>query len=212
MRIPIFFSTNPFSAWRPRLRPAPPRNQPLKPGKTLTKTTIQRRAVLGGLIGAAVAGATPAPLWAMRRPVHRLHMTNPRTGEVFHEVMVEDKAWVPPSLDAFAHFARDWRREKVMEIDPKAVLILLNIQNLLETSTPLILLSGYRAPETNRSIRGAANNSLHMLGQACDIRHPDRSVSQVHAAARQLRAGGVGKYSARGFVHIDCGRLRYWGS
>jgi uncharacterized protein YcbK (DUF882 family) len=78
-----------------------------------------------------------------------------------------------------------------------------------------MLLSGYRSPQTNAALRarsrGVARNSLHMKGQAADLRLKTRSVSQVARAAEACASGGVGRYSRSNFVHMDCGPLRTWG-
>ena len=55
-----------------------------------------------------------------------------------------------------------------------------------------------------------ARNSLHMKGQAADLRLKSRSVSQMARAALSCRAGGVGKYRNANFVHMDCGDIRSW--
>jgi uncharacterized protein YcbK (DUF882 family) len=78
-----------------------------------------------------------------------------------------------------------------------------------------MLLSGYRSPETNAMLRrrssGVARNSLHMQGEAADLRVNSRSVNQIYQAARACNAGGVGRYSRSNFVHMDCGPVRTWG-
>ncbi|MEY8841904.1 YcbK family protein, partial [Cribrihabitans sp. XS_ASV171] len=86
---------------------------------------------------------------------------------------------------------------------------------LLDVNEPYMLLSGYRSPKTNAMLRsrssGVAKNSLHLKGQAADVRVSSRSVSQVAKAAMTCRAGGVGRYSKSNFVHMDCGAVRSWG-
>jgi uncharacterized protein YcbK (DUF882 family) len=58
---------------------------------------------------------------------------------------------------------------------------------------------------------GVARNSLHMVGEAADLRINSRSVSQIASAAQACNAGGVGSYSGSNFVHMDCGPIRVWG-
>ena len=74
----------------------------------------------------------------------------------------------------------------------------------------LVLLSGYRTPKNNGKTSGAARHSLHMLGWAADIRIPGYSSTKVRNFARKLRAGGIGYYPYKGFVHLDVGKARYW--
>lgn len=74
----------------------------------------------------------------------------------------------------------------------------------------LTLLSGYRTPRNNHRTRGAARESLHMLGWAADIRISGYSSTRVKTYARKLGAGGIGYYPYKGFTHLDVGRSRYW--
>ena len=74
----------------------------------------------------------------------------------------------------------------------------------------LTLLSGYRTPRNNHRTRGAARESLHMLGWAADIRIPGCSSTRVKTYARKLAVGGIGYYPYKGFTHLDVGRSRYW--
>ena len=110
---------------------------------------------------------------------------------------------------------RDWRRDRSRAIDTRTVDIIAATQQLLDTPTPFLMLSGYRTPETNALLRkrsrGVAKNSLHVKGQAADLRMQGKSVRQVARAAASCVAGGVGRYSRSNFVHIDCGEKRLWG-
>jgi uncharacterized protein YcbK (DUF882 family) len=103
----------------------------------------------------------------------------------------------------------------VIRIDGRTIDIMAASHALMDTSEPYMLLSGYRSPATNAMLRsrssGVARNSLHMKGQAADLRLKSRSVSQMARAAAACNAGGVGKYSRSNFVHMDCGPVRTWG-
>jgi uncharacterized protein YcbK (DUF882 family) len=76
------------------------------------------------------------------------------------------------------------------------------------------IISGYRSPATNAKLRssstGVAKRSLHMQGQALDIRLRGVDSAKVRDAALALRAGGVGYYKKSDFVHVDTGRVRHW--
>ena len=100
-------------------------------------------------------------------------------------------------------------------IDTRTVDIMAAAHNLMDVNEPYMLLSGYRSPQTNAMLRsrsrGVAKNSLHMKGQAADLRLASRSVNQMAKAASACRAGGVGRYSRSNFVHMDCGAVRTWG-
>jgi uncharacterized protein YcbK (DUF882 family) len=81
---------------------------------------------------------------------------------------------------------------------------------------PYSLLSGYRTLTTNNRIResggGAARNSLHIQGQAADVRLRSRSLRQMARAAESCNSGGVGVYHRSTFVRMDSGPVRTWQS
>jgi uncharacterized protein YcbK (DUF882 family) len=52
--------------------------------------------------------------------------------------------------------------------------------------------------------------SLHMKGQAIDIRLADVPLAALQRAALEAHRGGVGYYPASDFVHVDTGRVRRW--
>lgn len=78
------------------------------------------------------------------------------------------------------------------------------------------VVSAYRSPATNAKLRrassGVAKKSLHLTGQAIDIRFPDLSTRRVRDAAITLGRGGVGYYRRSDFVHLDTGNVRTWGA
>ncbi len=147
--------------------------------------------------------------------VRRLHMHNARTGETMDTIYWVEGKYVREALAEINFFFRDWRRNEVKYIDNRTVDIIAATGNLVDSREPFLLLSGYRSPATNAALRarsrGVARNSLHMQGQAADLRLSSRSVGQVARAAVSCGAGGVGRYSGSNFTHVDCGVVRSWG-
>ncbi len=124
--------------------------------------------------------------------------------------------YIGDALREISLFMRDWRTGTAVQIDSRTIDIMTASHRLLEVNEPYLLLSGYRSPQTNAMLRetssGVASNSLHLRGQAADLRLDSRSVGQISRAAASCNAGGVGRYSGSNFVHMDCGAVRSWGS
>ena len=76
---------------------------------------------------------------------------------------------------------------------------------------PLRINSAYRSPAYNRSLPGAARNSIHTLGGALDL---SGSPATLHRILTEMRAeglfrGGIGRYKT--FTHVDVrGRDADW--
>jgi uncharacterized protein YcbK (DUF882 family) len=148
------------------------------------------------------------------RPERRLAIYNTRTGEEWSRVYWCEDDYVPEALAEISYLLRDHRTNEVREIDPRLLDLLYGLNDKLESRGPFLVVSGYRSPETNailrRRSRRIARNSLHMEGMAVDIRMKDRSTKQLARAALSLKAGGVGYYPRRQFVHVDTGKVRRW--
>lgn len=187
---------------------------------TKTRSTgLSRRALLGAFAATTI---TAAPRYANAAgflrgggDIRRISMYSGRTGEAIDMIYWIEGEYITEALQEITHFMRDWRVDKTMEIDTRTIDIMAASHSLLDVTEPYMLLSGYRSPETNAWLRsrssGVAKNSLHMRGEAADLRLKNRSVGQVYAAARACNAGGVGKYTGSGFTHMDCGPVRTWG-
>ncbi len=182
-------------------------------------SAITRRGVLRAFAATSVAAApTFANAFGVLRgagDIRRLKMHSGRTGESLETIYWIDGAYIPEAMLEVQHFMRDWRNDKIITMDTRAVDIWAATHAMMETDEPFTMLSGYRSPETNAMLRSrsraVARNSLHMRGQAADLRLQSRSVRQMAAAAASCHAGGVGKYSRSNFVHMDCGPIRIWG-
>lgn len=139
-----------------------------------------------------------------------------RTGESINTIYWIEGEYIKEALAEVNFFMRDARVDKQVAIDTRTIDIIAAAHSLLDSTEPYMMLSGYRSPETNAMLRarsrGVAKNSLHLKGQAADLRLNSRSVNQIFKAAQACQAGGVGKYSGSNFVHMDCGQVRTWGS
>lgn len=184
------------------------------------KSGFSRRALLGAFAATAI---TAAPTFANAAgflrgggDIRRLRMYSGRTGERIDMIYWVEGQYIKDAVNEITHFMRDWRTDQTKQVDLRTVDIMAAAHNLMDISEPYMLLSGYRSPQTNAMLRsrsgGVAKNSLHMTGQAADLRLSSRSVGQMAQAAAACRAGGVGRYSGSNFVHMDCGVVRTWGS
>ncbi len=181
---------------------------------------LSRRAMLGAFAATAVSAAPTfskaAGFLRGGGDIRRVAMYSGRTGESIDTIYWIEGQYIKEALKEVNYFMRDWRIDKSIGIDTRTVDIMAAAHSLLDVSEPYMLLSGYRSPETNAMLRsrsrGVAKNSLHMKGQAADLRLKNRSVGQIFKAATACHAGGVGKYSGSNFVHMDCGVVRTWGS
>ncbi|EEX10812.1 Tat [Ruegeria lacuscaerulensis ITI-1157] len=179
---------------------------------------LTRRALLGAFAATAVAAAptysNAAGFLRGGGDIRRIRMYSGRTGERIDMIYWVDGEYIKDAVKEINHFMRDWRTDQSTNIDLRTIDIMAASHNLLEVNEPYMLLSGYRSPQTNamlrRRSRGVAKNSLHMKGQAADLRLASRSVSQMAKAAMACRAGGVGQYYRSNFVHMDCGDVRSW--
>lgn len=182
-------------------------------------TTIMSRRSLLGVFAATAVTAAPRFVGAAAflrdaGDIRRLKMYNGRTGESLDTIYWIEGYYIADALAEVNNFFRDWRRNETKEIDTRTIDILAASHKLMDTSEPYLLLSGYRSRATNNLLRsrskGVARNSLHIVGQAADVRLGSRSIYEVTRAATSCQAGGVGTYRGSNFVHMDCGRVRSW--
>ena len=184
-----------------------------------TLPSVSRRGILGAFAATAlIAAPTYSNAFGLLKgagDIRRVKMYSGRTGEAIDTIYWIEGEYIPEVLKEINYFMRDWRSGDTIKIDPRNVDILAAAHRLMDVNEPYMLLSGYRSPATNALLRsrssGVAKHSLHMKGQAADLRLQSRSVSQMAKAATACASGGVGRYSRSNFVHMDCGPVRSWG-
>jgi uncharacterized protein YcbK (DUF882 family) len=185
-----------------------------------TTSSISRRGLLGAFAATAVIAAptysSAAGFLRGGGDIRRLKMYSGRTGESIDTIYWIEGNYIPEAIAEVNRFFRDWRDGQTHQIDTRTIDIVAATQNLLDSNQPYTLISGFRSSQTNAMLRsnssGVARNSLHLQGQAADLRMQGRSVNQMARAAASCSAGGVGRYSGSNFVHMDCGAVRSWGS
>ncbi len=194
------------------------KNPDISSKKTISRRDIVKAGVLGGLLLPALA---VTPLQAATRLMvpsgtgaRKISFRHQHTGESFDGVYRVGDRYLPEAFDKINDVLRDFRTGEVFPVDPRVIDIIYAARAQLETETPFEVLSGYRSPKTNamlaRNGDGVAQNSLHMTGQAIDLRLPGYSTRKLFEAGASLRAGGAGYYARSNFVHLDTGQVRRW--
>jgi uncharacterized protein YcbK (DUF882 family) len=181
---------------------------------------MNRRSFIGaGLAAGAMLPLMAKPVLASpfappRAQSYALSFQNIHTGEKFSGEYRVGNRYLPDAFEEINHVLRDFRTNEIFPIDPRVMDIIYQVHLKTGSKAPYEVLSGYRCPKTNAMLRkastGVAKHSLHMVGQAIDVRLPGFSTAKLRDAARGLRAGGVGYYPASNFVHMDSGRVRHW--
>lgn len=186
---------------------------------TTTKRHTRRNFLV--MAGTAAAGAIVIPSFpmpAIALPVARykrsLAFHNLRTGDKLDIVYWAEGKYLPEASREIARVMRDGRTDDVHSIDHRLVDLMARLRGTLRSSQPLQVVCGYRSPETNEMLHetteGVAANSLHMYGEAVDLRVADRPLGYVRRVAVSLKAGGVGYYPHSNFVHVDVGPICHW--
>ena len=133
-------------------------------------------------------------------------------GDEIDLVFWRNGSFIEGALREINRFMRDWREGEQTAISTDLLVWLYRTQRELEVDQ-FGLISGFRTVVTNNMLSGTASQSLHLTGEAADVRALGHSVSQLAEAARAAgQIGGIGKYSRSNFVHLDTGGVRNWGA
>ena len=174
---------------------------------------VDRRRMLQA--GLAVAGLSLVGRPAAAAETHRsLSFVNLHTGEKLSATYWEAGDYIPEAMRALNRVLRDHRTGEVHPMSPDLLDLVASLRGRLGAPAPVEIISGYRSPASNATLharsKGVATRSLHMQGQAIDLRIPGVELAGLRDAALALRGGGVGYYPQSRFVHVDVGRVRRW--
>jgi uncharacterized protein YcbK (DUF882 family) len=173
--------------------------------------------LLGGVLLCALLLASAValrPARAAAPQTRQLELHNLHTGEVLNVTFGDDGPTAPQSSAQLRHLLRDYRRNEEHDIDTGLFLQLSDLARAAGCAPVYEIISGYRSPATNSSLRAAghavAERSLHMEGRAIDVRLHQCPLARLHELALAAKRGGVGYYPRSNFVHLDTGRVRSW--
>jgi uncharacterized protein YcbK (DUF882 family) len=146
---------------------------------------------------------------------YRLRLFHTHTNERIDIVYRRGNEYVPDAVERLDEFLRDHRTGDVKRLDERLFDLLHDLTaSLGRAETEINIVCGYRTPWSNEFLRrttvGVASHSLHMEGEAIDIRIPGVPTAELRDAALALHRGGVGFYPKSQFVHVDVGRVRRW--
>lgn len=148
-------------------------------------------------------------------PVYRLRLFHTHTKERIDVVYRVGDNYISSAVDQLDEFLRDHRTGDVIELDRRVFDLLHDLTAAAgRPEDEIDIVCGYRTPWSNNFLRattvGVAQHSLHMQGEAIDIRMPGVSTARLRDLALTLHRGGVGYYPESRFVHVDVGRIRRW--
>jgi len=143
-----------------------------------------------------------------------LRFYHTHTLEALEVTYFENGLYLLEPMEQLRVFLADWRNSDQHDIDPRLMDILWEIQRVTGNHDTYEVISAYRSMETNRYLRnksrGVAQNSMHILGKAIDVRLRGLDTRELRDTALALKLGGVGYYEKTDFVHVDTGRVRRW--
>ena len=145
----------------------------------------------------------------------RLRLFNTHTGERVDVVYRKGAAYDEAALAKLEDCLRDHRTGDRHPVDPRLYDLLTSLATSLgQPDGEFHVISGFRSSRTNEMLRatgqGVARHSLHMEGQAIDVRMPGVPTGTLRDVALDLARGGVGYYRSSDFVQVDTGRVRRW--
>tara|TARA_B110000238_G_C16100053_1_gene427850 strand:- start:735 stop:1304 length:570 start_codon:yes stop_codon:yes gene_type:complete len=186
-----------------------------QPSEKNTTNRNRRKFLIHATASVLAASFPPLILAKTNAPEEKtLSFLNLHTNETLKCCYQKNNQLDLEALAKINHILRDHRTQEVAQIDHQIIDMLHTLHTLTKSSAPFEIISGYRSPKTNESLRkstsGVAKRSLHMQGKAIDVRLPDVALKKFRDIAISLQAGGVGYYSKSSFLHLDTGTPRHW--
>ena len=178
--------------------------------------SCSRRSFLS--LSAAAAGSAlvlrPEAASAALAPTRTIALHTQWSDERFVGPYLEGGSYLSSALRDIDHLLRDRHNQSEHPIDVRLLDLLHAFKKQAGYHGSFEVACGYRSAETNRMLRRhgvhAAKDSLHIQGQAVDVRFDGLSLRKAHQIALDMRLGGVGFYPHGNFLHLDVGPVRAW--
>jgi uncharacterized protein YcbK (DUF882 family) len=181
-----------------------------------------KKALINSALAATLAAGSfamlesPAFSGGETRTISLYHI---HTGERLAVTYMQNGHYVPSAMKQINYILRDWRKNKVVTIDPKTIDLVWELHEDLGSNGIINIVCGYRSASTNAMLhrigRKVANHSQHINGKAIDFYFPDVPTVKIRNSALVRKVGGVGYYRSAGgptgFLHVDSGHVRHWG-
>jgi len=129
-----------------------------------------------GFLGLALAATVTPALAAKAEPKPRiLSFHHQHTDERLTVCYRIGSSYQRRALEQINHLFRDFRTGDVASIDPELLDLIYDVRQSIGNEDAVYeILSAYRSPKTNAMLRSrsrrVAKNSLHLTGQAIDVR------------------------------------------
>jgi uncharacterized protein YcbK (DUF882 family) len=172
--------------------------------------TMARRQLVVGSAAAALAALAPYARAQQGFPPERwVNIVFTPTSERFADLYFRDGVYSMAAVRQFSWICRDFHANEWKWIHPW-LMDLIFVLHWKYNKNLINIYSGYRSPQTNARIEGAALNSQHTRAMALDIHIPDIDNDAVGRDLKAIVYGGTGIYPGRAFTHFDFGPLRSW--
>lgn len=144
----------------------------------------------------------------------KLHIKNMHTGrEASVSLLMPDGSLDEKGFDRVDEVFGFPTAEKGEHISPRLIFMLDYFSDLAAPGKTIRMVSAYRSPDYNSSLRNAGGNvartSLHIDGMALDFNIPGVDGKALWQIIKEKNCCGVGHYGGAN-IHLDSARPRFW--
>ncbi|HTO85077.1 MAG TPA: DUF882 domain-containing protein [Methylomirabilota bacterium] len=176
--------------------------------------TSRRRFLFFSAAAGAALVVRPDAASAAGAATRTIALRAPWSEETFVGPYLQQGCYLSTALDEIDRLFRDRHSQAVHRIDVRLLDLLYALQQRTDYRACFEVVCGYRTAATNRMLRKhgvyAARDSLHIQGQAVDVRFDGLPLKEARKIALDLRRGGVGYCPRQNFLHLDVGPVRSW--